>query len=53
VQKILIVDDPRFFKNLLKKWLRNDLGFEVVCESSMSEVKEILDNNPTDFFEVA
>ena len=49
-KKVLVVEDTRFFRNLIQTSIQSKLGIEVVCAESLAETKSIVEERKDEFF---
>lgn len=50
MRQLLLVEDTRFFSNLVKKNIEQSLNIEVICAERMDEAQAILESGEHDFF---
>ena len=48
--EILLVEDGKFFRSVVKSQLENQLGFKVTCAETFEQAREVIDVRGGDFF---
>lgn len=48
--KVLVVEDTRFLRNVIKRGIENGVGLDVVCADSLAEAARIITAQPNAFF---